>query len=51
MKKFHITFYTDRDEPLLGGLTVEAETIFSAILRFLDQTDITVNQIKYVVEL
>lgn len=51
MKKFHITFYVDRDEPLLGGHTVEAESIVYAIGAFLLQTEVDVQQIKYIVEL
>ena len=51
MKKFHITFYVNREDPLLGGHTIEAVSIFSAILRFLDETEVNVKQIKYIVEL
>lgn len=51
MKKYHVTFYYDRDEPLLGGHTVEAESIIYAIGKFLSETEIAVEQIKYVVEL
>jgi hypothetical protein len=50
MKNFHITFYYDRTEPLLGGHTVEADTIVSAIGRFLLETEVHVDDIKYVVE-
>jgi hypothetical protein len=50
MKNFHVTFYYDRNEPLLGGHTVEADSIVNAIGKFLLETEIDVQEIKYIVE-
>lgn len=51
MKKFHIAYYLNRDVSLLGGYTVDAESIIYAIGKFLNDLEIEVDQIKYVVEL
>jgi len=52
MKKFHITYFVDRNEPLLSGSTIEALSIVDAIISFLIIAEgIDVTQIKYVVEL
>ena len=51
MKEFHVTYYVDREVPLLGGYTCKAESIVEAIGKFLLATEISVREIKYVVEL
>ena len=51
MKVFHITYYVNRDMPLLSGISVEAESIVLAIGKFLLQTEVSVHEIKYIIEL
>jgi hypothetical protein len=51
MKRYHITYYTQRTpSPLLAGVTVEAINIIDAMTIVLNQ-GVDVNQIKYAIEL
>jgi hypothetical protein len=57
MITYHITFFiyrgdVDRNEkPLLGGVTLEAESIILAIGKFLNEHKVEESAIKYIVEL
>jgi len=57
MRTYHITFFISRgdldknEKPLLGGVTLESESIILAIGRFLNEHPVQESQIKYIVEL
>jgi hypothetical protein len=54
MKRYHITFFLDtcgHITPTLSGVTVEAESIFFAIQKAINEHKIKEELIKYVIEL
>jgi hypothetical protein len=57
MRTYHITYFIHRgdveqnEKPLLGGVTLEAESIILAIGRFLNENKVQESEIKYIVEL
>jgi hypothetical protein len=54
MRKFHVTYFivnSHNGSPLLTGVTVEAESIFFAIQRAINDHKIDELKIKYVIEL
>jgi len=56
-KTYHITYFIERGDidkestPLLGGLTLTADTITQAITRFITTSGVEESEIKYIVEL
>jgi len=57
MRTYHITYFIHRgdvdlnEKPLLGGVTLESESIILAIGRFLNENNVQESEIKYIVEL
>lgn len=57
MKEYHITYYIDRGNPvtrtspLLGGITLQAETVMKAIQIFIGMDLAPETEIKYIIEL
>lgn len=56
-RNYHVTYFISRGEvaeeetPLLGGLTLSAESITHAIIQFMITTGVDEKEIKYIVEL
>ena len=56
-KTYHITYFIERGDvtkestPLLGGLTLSAESITHAITSFMNTSGVSESEIKYIVEL
>ena len=56
-KTYHITYFISRGDvveestPLLGGLTLTAESITHAITQFMSTSGVDESEIKYIVEL
>jgi hypothetical protein len=56
-KTYHITYFIERGDvtqestPLLGGLTLAAESITHAITSFMNSSGVSESEIKYIVEL
>ena len=52
MKKFHITFYTQRTpSPMLKGVTIEATDMWEAFNIYIHSTQSDMANIKYIIEL
>ena len=56
-RNYHVTYFISRGEvteeetPLLGGLTLSADSITHAIIQFMTTTGVDEKEIKYIVEL
>lgn len=56
-KNYHVTYFINRGDvtaeetPLLGGLTLSADSITHAIIQFMTTTGVDEKEIKYIVEL
>jgi hypothetical protein len=56
-RNYHVTYFISRGEvtaeetPLLGGLTLSADSITHAIINFMTTTGVDEKEIKYIVEL
>jgi len=56
-RNYHVTYFISRGEvteeetPLLGGLTLSADSITHAIIQFMNTTGVDEKEIKYIVEL
>lgn len=56
-KNYHVTYFINRGDvtaeetPLLGGLTLSAESITHAVTIFINTTGVSEREIKYIVEL
>jgi len=52
MKKFHITYFVERQPLLISGKTVYAESIVYAIGKFLQENnEVSVDDIHYAIEI
>jgi hypothetical protein len=56
MKRFHITYFMpqafgDNTQRTLTGVTIEADTITTALHKAIHEMDIDKNLIKYIIEL
>jgi organic radical activating enzyme len=56
-RNYHVTYFISRGEvteeetPLLGGLTLSADSITHAVTQFMNTTGVDEKEIKYIVEL
>ena len=56
-RNYHVTYFISRGEvteeetPLLGGLTLSADSITHAVAQFISSTGVDEREIKYIVEL
>ena len=56
-RNYHVTYFinrgdvTEEETPLLGGLTLSADSITHAVTIFINSTGVSEREIKYIVEL